>query len=153
MPGGRQPCPSGCTCWRHSPEYRAKLSEAARRRYSDQAERDQAAERQRRVWVEHPELAERVHASVPRGERHSNWSGDELSYNAAHQWVGRRYPKTGTCEHCGATPEPRPTRHGMVYPGTHWAFLRHPEPHTRNREDYVELCAACHAQMDRAKPE
>ena len=32
-----------------------------------------------------------------------------------------------------------------------YAFLRHPEPHTSNREDYAELCRLCHRRMDQKR--
>jgi len=57
-------------------------------------------------------------------------------------WLGRHYPKTGICEECGSNV-------GVKYPrGTHYAFLRHPEPYTRDRADYAELCPRCHKRKD-----
>ena len=47
------------------------------------------------------------------------------------------YPKDGRCEECGATDRP-----------TVWAYQRHPEPHTLDRNDYREQCRSCHAKLD-----
>jgi hypothetical protein len=59
-----------------------------------------------------------------------------------HAWLLRWYPKTGICEECGAEPGPK------GWHGTDYAFRYHPKPHTRNREDYRELCRKCHSQFD-----
>jgi hypothetical protein len=73
-----------------------------------------------------------------RGERNPSWRGDAVGYNAIHSWLSRRHPRRGVCDHCGkSTP-------------TQYAFLRHPEPHTRQREDYAELCSSCHLKLDYA---
>lgn len=67
------------------------------------------------------------------------------SYNGIHVLLRERYPKTGVCEHCGA--EAGPSGHG----GTQYAFKRHPEPCTLNRDDYWELCSRCHKTLDTGK--
>lgn len=59
-------------------------------------------------------------------------------YKAIHEWLRRNFTKTGSCEQCNATGK------------THWAFLRHPEQHTRERAHYRELCSSCHQRMDNA---
>lgn len=51
----------------------------------------------------------------------------DAGYAAIHLWLGKHFPKTGVCEECGADAK------------TQYAFLRHPEPHTRDRDDYREL--------------
>jgi len=55
---------------------------------------------------------------------------------AVHYWLKTRHPKVGRCEKCG--------REGR----TDYAYLYHPEPHTRDRDDYRELCRRCHFKMD-----
>jgi len=52
-------------------------------------------------------------------------------------WLIRHYPKSGRCEQC--------REEGR----TQYAFLRHPEKHTRDRDDYIELCDPCHRAMDK----
>ncbi len=55
---------------------------------------------------------------------------------AIHLWLRKHHPKTGRCDECGRKSK------------TDLAFLHHPRPHTRNREDYLELCRKCHRKMD-----
>ncbi len=54
----------------------------------------------------------------------------------AHRWLDKRYPKQNRCEECGFEGD------------THYAFRWHPELHSQNRGDYLELCAMCHVRMD-----
>jgi hypothetical protein len=63
-----------------------------------------------------------------RGSETAQWKGDTVSYSALQSWLRQNYSKTGVCEECGAEGH------------THYAFRHHPESHTRNRDDYRELC-------------
>ena len=74
-----------------------------------------------------------------RGPEHHSWRGDAAGYAGMHTWINEQHPKTGTCSKCGRAPSGR---------GTEYAFLRHPEPATRNIEDYRELCTSCHRLFD-----
>jgi hypothetical protein len=60
----------------------------------------------------------------------------ELSVRTIHGALAREHPKTGICEECGKVGK------------TDYAFQRHPEPYTANRDDYRELCRACHKRID-----
>ncbi len=60
----------------------------------------------------------------------------EPGYVAIHSRLRRQHPKSGICEECGTEGS------------TEYAFLRHPEPHTSDREDYKELCVPCHRRLD-----
>lgn len=60
----------------------------------------------------------------------------DAGYSAIHYWIRKYHPKAGRCEECGAEGK------------TEYAFRFHPEPHTRNRDDYRELCRPCHAVFD-----
>jgi len=60
----------------------------------------------------------------------------EIDRSALHKWLRRHFSKNGACENCG--------KEGR----TDWAFLGHPEPHTRDRIDYAELCRRCHMYLD-----
>ncbi len=53
-----------------------------------------------------------------------------------HAWINRRFEKTGLCEDCGKAGK------------TDWSFQKHPNPYTRNRLDYRELCRSCHTKYD-----
>lgn len=70
------------------------------------------------------------------GNLNGLWKGEDASYGTLHDWLSLHYPRKGRCESCGATGR------------TEHAFLRHPEKHTRNRDDYRELCVPCHRRMD-----
>lgn len=65
-----------------------------------------------------------------------NGGSGEASPATIHWRLRLDYPPTNVCEECGAIG------------ATHYAFKRHPELHTRNREDYRELCPPCHVQFD-----
>ncbi len=69
-------------------------------------------------------------------EQNPAWKGDDASQSAFHAWLRHNYPYTGVCEECG---EERRTE---------WAFLRWPEPYTRDRDDYREMCRSCHTNFD-----
>lgn len=94
-----------------------------------------------RLRLGSPELQAR-RSEATRGERNARWKGDDAGYYSLHTWLLKWCPKVGVCEECGANVGTRRPK------GTHWAFLRHPEPHTRNPDDYRELCPACHAAFD-----
>lgn len=61
---------------------------------------------------------------------------DNPTVHTIHERLRRDHPRAGVCEECG--------RKGK----TEYAFQRHPEPHTENREDYRELCRSCHFRLD-----
>ena len=71
-----------------------------------------------------------------RGAQHGMWRGDDAGYHSIHAWLTRNHPKADVCEECGKAKK------------TEWAFMRHPEPHTRKRGDYRELCRRCHYHFD-----
>lgn len=78
------------------------------------------------------------------GPEHPSWKGDDIGSSQAHSWLLANHPKTGICEECGEHVGASGSS------GTHHAFKHHPQPHTRNREDYRELCPACHRAFDAA---
>lgn len=93
--------------------------------------------RQRRFVVGHNG---RVNLATVRPQQHGTanhrWLGDAAHSNGIHTWIRRNWKKQGACETCG--------KDGR----TDWAFLYHPEPHTRERSDYIELCRSCHVRFD-----
>jgi hypothetical protein len=68
------------------------------------------------------------------GPETTQWKGDEVSYNALHQWVLWHKVKTGVCTGCGRRRE------------TQWANLS--GVYLRDLDDYVELCVPCHRELD-----
>ena len=68
----------------------------------------------------------------------------DATKTSVHNWLRQTFPRTGECERCGAVVgTSRAT-------GTQYSFNRHPEPHTRDRADYEELCRPCHITKDMA---
>jgi hypothetical protein len=94
-----------------------------------------------------PEHREKVSAGITEhwktrerraqsGEKNTAWKGDNVGWNAIHWWLRRNFPKERKCEECG------------IEGKTDYAFLHHPRPYTRVREDYRELCRRCHLAFD-----
>lgn len=86
--------------------------------------REQAAERIQKISQEQ------------FGEKHPRWRGEDVSYRYAHIWAGRHKDKTGICSRCAA----------KRY--TEWANVHPERQHSRNLDDYVELCKRCHMELD-----
>lgn len=78
----------------------------------------------------------RLPCTHPTGEAHHNWKGKEALSGTIHDWIDRWWVKLGVCEECEA--EGR----------THFAFNHRLGRHTRNRDDYRELCPRCHNLWD-----
>jgi len=113
----------------HTPETHAKIS--AGRKGKGMGERNAMA---------NPEARAKQLANVPRrpevsGSNHPQWKGDAVGPIGAHWWLRENFPKAGQCDECGTKEKP-----------TEYAFKYHPKPHTRNREDYRELCCSCHVK-------
>ncbi len=68
--------------------------------------------------------------------RRSRPLSEEISAGSLHQWLSSNYPKQGRCEECGKARK------------TTYSYLHHPKRHTRNRDDYRELCMSCHVRFD-----
>ena len=69
------------------------------------------------------------------GERNHCWKGDQAGYWALHSYLSRHYPKSGACVCCGAQS------------ATYYALI-HGRQYSRDRHDYLELCAGCHSRYD-----
>ncbi len=78
-------------------------------------------------------------ATFARGPREPRSNG----YAAIHRWLRHWHPKTGICERCHVDVGPKGRG------GTHYALRNQTEPYTRDRDDYLELCPACHVRFDR----
>lgn len=75
------------------------------------------------------------------GAKAPRWKGDAATGKSIHDWLNKTFPRSGTCEGCGANP-------GLGRTGTGYAFLRHPSLYTREISDYRELCRRCHHLLD-----
>lgn len=76
------------------------------------------------------------HAKLIAKRRSRPLPSELPSVNTIHSWLNRHYPRAGVCECCGATRK------------TDYSFKHHPQPHTRDRSDYAELCRSCHVRFD-----
>ena len=76
--------------------------------------------------------------SFPSGSEHWNWKGDDASMSAVHHALARAKPKTGVCDECGEEA------------ATQYAFDHRLGKHTRDPDDYRELCSRCHGAYDRS---
>ena len=92
-----------------------------------------------------PAGSEQHHENVVRSNYYNKVAGRNGPSNhpsTIHNWLPSVLPKTGICDECG-------TDVGTTRPGgTEYAFLLHPEPHTRNPNDYREMCPSCHRALD-----
>ena len=73
------------------------------------------------------------------GADNSNWKGDNVGYDALHNWVSRQLGKPNTCEHC--------KKSGLSGQWIQWANKS--GNYLRNITDWIRLCAKCHSAYDR----
>lgn len=73
-----------------------------------------------------------------RGEKHSQWKGDRVSYGGLHLWVRRNLGTPSKCEHCGTT---------RSKPYFDWASKS--RKYTRDLSDWIRLCRPCHMIYDK----
>ena len=69
------------------------------------------------------------------GEVPHNFKGDQVGYDALHDWVEKHKQDPGKCEHCGESER------------LQWANKSH--EYKRDLEDWLRLCSGCHGQYDR----
>lgn len=79
------------------------------------------------------------------GESNGQWRGDDVSYHALHMWVYKNKQRLGTCEKCGAQPEP----YAGMEVGTDFANVS--GEYRRDVDDWIELCRPCHSEFDKAR--
>jgi hypothetical protein len=80
-------------------------------------------------------------SAAKRGERNGQWRGEEVGYQAAHQWLRKYYGSPAHCENCNGD--------NAKSDSYTWAYLPGGGGHSRRREDYIRLCRSCHTQYDR----
>lgn len=71
------------------------------------------------------------------GEKNKLWKGDNVGYDALHDWINRHNGKAKTCIICGDNGGKK---------GCHWANLS--GKYLRDLSDYVSLCPMHHKQID-----
>ena len=72
------------------------------------------------------------------GEKHSRWKGNNVGYDALHDWVRRNLGSPTLCEKCGTN--------GLSGKKIHWANKS--GKYKRNLEDWIRLCVRCHKEYD-----
>lgn len=77
----------------------------------------------------------RAKFSPLRGADHPAWKGDDVGYDALHDWVKGTLGSTGKCWFCGSTE--------MV----DWANISH--EYLRDENDWMELCRKHHSKYDK----
>ena len=81
-------------------------------------------------------------------EKHPLWSGKNVSYNGLHRWLQRNFGKPEKCVDCGKCGE----LVGNIRKtwNIQWANINQ-KYDSRDRKDYIGLCAKCHKIFDTAK--
>ena len=70
-------------------------------------------------------------------EKHLNWKGNNVGYQALHTWVRKHKGTPQKCEHCGRTDKKK----------YEWANIDH--SYKRNLDDWIRLCTKCHREYDK----
>lgn len=73
------------------------------------------------------------------GEQNPIWRGDKAGTHSIHIWLNKHHPRTGICKIHNAF---------VGLEKTCYAFLHHPNHHSRNISDYIESCWSCHRKFD-----
>ena len=98
-------------------------------------------------WLKREGIKMRTHGDASkitlngfkRDEKHPNWKGDNVSYQALHSWVRLRLGRPMKCEHCGRTDKKK----------YEWANIS--GEYKRELSDWVRLCTKCHRIFDKDK--
>ncbi|MFA5261424.1 MAG: hypothetical protein WC450_09370 [Candidatus Omnitrophota bacterium] len=98
-----------------------------------------------RRWLIRMEIRPRSYAEASKitrngfkeGNKHPNWKGNNVSYQALHTWVTRHKGSPQRCEDCGTT-EPRKYE---------WANIS--GKYKRDLNDWKRLCTKCHRKFDK----
>lgn len=71
----------------------------------------------------------------PRGESHYLWKGDNVGYQALHDWIMRHWDRPKECQKCGNAARIEAANISGSY--------------KRDRSDWIFLCKRCHNIMDK----
>lgn len=75
-------------------------------------------------------------------ELNPRWKGDNVSYQALHNWIRKHFKKPNYCEFC----KENPGINKRGYTKLQWANKT--KKYLRNREDWICLCVKCHKKND-----
>lgn len=88
------------------------------------------------------ELMSQKRKGLTANEKNPRWRGDEVSYQALHNWVRNHFLRPEKCEGCGIKPRKDTLGRSML----HWANKT--GKYLRERKDWLCLCAKCHRNFD-----
>ncbi len=83
------------------------------------------------------------------GPNHGAWVGDSAVYGTKHQYLGRHFGKAKKCENINCFYPRKNASRGWVRSAKkyEWALVRG-RSYSRDRKDYLRLCASCHRRYD-----
>ena len=68
------------------------------------------------------------------GDKNPNWKGDDVKYQALHQWIRKNKPKPNACEKCGQVRILECANISGLY--------------KRDINDFIYVCIPCHWSID-----
>jgi len=78
-------------------------------------------------------------SSQIKGENNVNWKGNNVGYDALHDWLKREFGKPQICEFCSS----------KDLGSTKYQWANKSGKYIRIREDWLRLCAKCHYKYDK----
>ncbi len=84
--------------------------------------------------IKRSEEFKRKMSETNKNEKNSSWKGDNVGYNALHDWVRRHKPKSNICEICGKEKK-------LTLSNTSGKYKR-------DINDFRWLCYSCHRKFD-----
>lgn len=82
----------------------------------------------------HSEETKRKIGEANKGQNNGSWKGDNVGYNALHEWIKNCLPKPLLCQSC------------KKFPSHDLANIS--QKYFRNLSDWEWLCRSCHMQKD-----
>jgi len=87
-------------------------------------------------------------SEAQRGEKGSNWKGDEVGYHGIHVWLHKNFGKANKCENEKCFYPRMGSKKFLRKPYRYeWALLKGKE-YKRIRSNFIQLCIACHRKYD-----
>lgn len=71
------------------------------------------------------------------GDKNIKWKGDDVGYDALHDWVARVKGRPKQCEHCGSN-----------NPDKRYEWANKSREYKRDENDWIRLCRSCHMRYD-----
>lgn len=87
-------------------------------------------------------------SDAQRGEKGSNWKGDNVGYIGIHNWLKKNFGKPDRCDNKDCVYPRMGAKKMLLKPCWYeWALIRGKKME-RKRENFVRLCVACHRRYD-----